>query len=314
MATRSSFKLGTRASALAITQSETVAQALVKLTGLYVELVKVTTPGDDTSLPFSSIPQPGVFVSSLREALMAGQVDLIVHSYKDLPSAPVAGLTVAAVPLREDARDVLVSRSGRSLQDLPSGAVVGTSSPRRAARVLHLRPDLVVKPIRGNVDSRITKVMQGEYDATVLAAAGLNRLGRLSEATQIFDIDDFIPAPAQGALAVECRSDDTELLSALEQLNDAPSRLLATTERAVLIAVGASCTTAIGALATWVNGNLTVAAELSDETTDEHERVLVEAPIGDATLVSEAHQLGMMAGHKLMQTELGKRLGNVAKN
>jgi hydroxymethylbilane synthase len=314
MVTRSSFKLGTRGSQLALIQSQTVATALSELTGFPVELEVILTPGDDTSVQFSSIPQPGVFVSTLRDALLARQVDLVVHSYKDLPSQPLPGLAIVAVPPREDARDVLVSRNGLSLQALPSGAVVGTSSPRRAARVLHLRPDLAVKPIRGNVDSRITKVMQGEYDATVLAAAGLNRLGRLAEATQFFDIDEFIPAPAQGALAVECRSDDNELLEALAHLNDAPSRLLATAERAVLIAVGASCTTAIGALATWVNGQLTITAELSDETTDEHERTVAQATIGDAALVSEAHQLGLMAGFKLMQTELGKRLGNVANN
>jgi len=311
--TKRLLKMGTRGSILARTQSGHVSMEVSELWGTPVEEVIIRAEGDDTTTPITSATRPGIFVSSLRDALLAGEVDFIVHSFKDLPSAPHPGITVAAVPLREDIRDVLVSKDWLGLMALPAGAVVGTSSPRRAARVLFARPDLVVKPIRGNIDSRIAKVRAGEYDATVLAAAGLNRIGLSDEACEFLGLDLMLPAPAQGALAVECRTDDVELLEVLAKLNDPESRIVTTAERAVLVGVAASCATAIGAVAVLENEQLTVTAELSDETANEHERVSVSVPMVSGNYngpqaVSEAYQTGLFVAAKLMETELGARL------
>ena len=308
------LKMGTRGSLLARTQSGHVSTEVSELWGSPVEEVIIRTEGDDTTTPLNAATRPGVFVSSLRDALLAGEVDFIVHSFKDLPSAPFEGIAVAAVPLREDIRDVLVSRDGLGLMALPAGAVVGTSSPRRAARVLFARPDLVVKPIRGNIDSRIAKVRAGEYDATVLAAAGLNRIGLSGEACEFLSLDLMLPAPAQGALAVECRTDDVELLDVLAKLNDPESRIVTTAERAVLVGVAATCATAIGAVAELENEQLTVTAELSDENTNEHERFSVAVPMvsdnyNGPQALSEAYQTGLFVAAKLMETELGQRIG-----
>ena len=303
-----SLRLGTRGSQLARVQSGWIAENLRALTGREVELILIRAEGDDTTMPFSAATRPGIFVSTLRDALLAGEVDFIVHSFKDLPSGLVEGITLAAVPEREDWRDVLVSASGASLAELPAGAVVGTSSPRRAARIRALRPDLVVEPIRGNVDTRLSKVAGGEFDATVLAAAGLNRLGRADAITQFFTSEEMLPAPAQGALAVECRTEDRELLMLLCELNSQEARFLAIAERAVLRGVNASCTTAIGAHATWEAGVLEVVAELSHPSLDWHERVSIAAPVESAEMLNEAHQLGMFAAGKLMATELGSAI------
>ena len=308
------LKMGTRGSLLARTQSGHVAAEVSEVWGSPVEEVIIRTEGDDTTTPLNSATRPGVFVSSLRDALLAGDVDFIVHSFKDLPSAPFPGITVAAVPLREDIRDVLVSKDGLGLMGLPAGAVVGTSSPRRAARVLFARPDVVVKPIRGNIDTRISKVRSGEYDATILAAAGLNRVGYSAEACEFLSLDLMLPAPAQGALAVECRADDVELLEVLGGLNDPESRIVTTAERAVLVGVAATCATAIGAIAILENEQLTVTAELSDENTNEHERFELSVPMmsdnyNSPQSVNEAYQTGLFVAAKLMETELGKRIG-----
>src|SRR5262245_13799705 len=200
------LRLGTRRSALALAQASLVADAIRRRIGRPVELIEITTHGDVSAEPLTTIGGTGVFVSALRDAVLSGDVDLAVHSYKDLPTAPAQGLVIAAVPARADPRDVLVARDGRKLADLPAGAVVGTGSPRRAAQLRALRPDLDIHPIRGNVDTRIRLVSSREIDAVVLASAGLARLGRLDEAAQILDVDEMLPAPAQGALAVECAS------------------------------------------------------------------------------------------------------------
>jgi hydroxymethylbilane synthase len=257
------LRIGTRGSALARTQSGLVAEAIAAATGTATELITVRTLGDDHPGPLAQMPQPGVFVSALRDALLAGAVDIAVHSMKDLPSAPVEGITLAAVPTREDARDALVTADGGGLADLPPGARVGTGSPRRAARLRALRPDLELVDLRGNVDSRVARVTDGELDAVVLAVAGLARLGRTAVIAEILEPELMLPAPAQGALAVECRSDDTETIALLASIDDRPSRLRALAERAVLAAVGASCASAIGALATLDGQVLTLAADAS---------------------------------------------------
>ena len=301
------LRLGTRGSALATTQSELVA-SWVREQGFEVELVLIKTEGDLTAGSLMTPNRPGVFVSSLRDALLAGDVDFVVHSFKDLPSAPLTGVTLAATPPREDSRDVLVSRSGLRLAELPAGARVGTSSPRRAARIANLRPDIEVAPIRGNIDSRLEKVRAGEFDAVILAAAGLARMGWLDEVTEFLDDEQLLPAPAQGALAVEVRSDNTALRELFKKLDDAPTRLITTAERAVLVGVGASCTTAIGAGATFERGFLKLTAELSDPETGERVRLSGQVEGLSVTAVADAEMLGLMLAGQILRTEVGRRV------
>ena len=242
------LRLGTRPSALAVAQSELVAQRL-RDAGHTVELVTVSTSGDRSSAPIATLGV-GVFVSQLRDALVAGEIDLAVHSYKDLPTAADPRLVIAAVPPREDPRDALVARDGRVLGELPVGATVGTGSPRRVAQLEALGLGLRTVPIRGNVDTRIGKVRSGELDAVVVAAAGLRRLGRIDEAGELLDPLQMLPAPAQGALAVECRAADAALAALLAQvLDDAGARAAVTAERAVLATLEAGCSAPVGALA-----------------------------------------------------------------
>ena len=203
---RPPLRLGTRKSPMAMAQSGQVARLITARTGVSVELVGVTTFGDVTRAELAQIGGTGVFASALREHLLAGQVDLAVHSLKDLPVAPAPGLLLAAVPAREDPRDALAARSGAKFADLPPGATIGTGSPRRAAQLRLLRPDIRPVPVRGNAGTRLGKVESGELDAVLLAAAGLARIGRLDAVTQIFEPEEMLPAPGQGALAVECRA------------------------------------------------------------------------------------------------------------
>ncbi len=246
------IRLGTRASLLAMTQSRWVADRLAAATGREVELVEVSTTGDRVDTPLAQLGGTGVFVGALREALLDGRIDVAVHSLKDLPTAPADGLVLAAVPLREDPRDVVVARDGLTLGELPVGSRVGTGSPRRAAQLHALGLGLEIVDIRGNVDTRIRKVREGEYDAVVLARAGLARIGRLEEATEVLDPLQMLPAPGQGALAVETRADDhaTEVAA----LDDPRSREAVTAERAVLATLEGGCAAPIGALAEVVEG------------------------------------------------------------
>jgi hydroxymethylbilane synthase len=245
----SALRLGTRRSALARTQSEHVATAVRAATGRDVELVDVVTAGDRSGAPLSTIGGTGVFVSALREALLAGEVDLAVHSLKDLPTAEAPGLALAAVPTREDPRDALVARDGLTLGELGEGARVGTGSPRRAAQLRALGLGLVVVDIRGNVDTRMRMVADGTLDAVVLAHAGLRRLGRADEVTEVLDPLQVLPAPGQGALAVECRADDDATRAAVAPLDDPGTRAAVTAERSLLAALEAGCTAPVGALA-----------------------------------------------------------------
>jgi hydroxymethylbilane synthase len=304
------LRLGTRGSLLARTQSRLISEQLEELTPHRVTECIIQTEGDDVTAVLAKLSRPGVFVTALRAALLRGEVDFLVHSYKDLPSLPAPGISIAAVPTREDYRDVLISRDGCSLMDLPPGARVGTSSPRRAARIQHLRPDLIVLPIRGNVDTRLRKISEGEFDAGVLAAAGLIRVQRSTEITEYLTIDQLLPAPAQGALAVECRSDDAELLQVLAKMDHSPTRLITTAERAILIGINATCATAIGALAQLEQGKLTLIAELSDGVTDEHERFTSATIDVDVKDIEKAHALGISVAGLIKGTSLGKRLSS----
>ncbi|KAA0240864.1 hydroxymethylbilane synthase [bacterium] len=235
------LRLGTRGSRLARVQSEQVASLLrAAHPGIEVRLVEVVTAGDrDQATPLSD--GTGWFTTAIQEALLSGDVDFAVHSYKDLPTAHPEGLVIAAVPAREDPRDALVSRDGAPLAELRQGAVIGTSSPRREAQVLALRPGLQLRPIRGNVDTRVAKVDTGEFDAAVLALAGLRRLGLESRISHIFTLDEILPAPAQGALAVECRADDARTRALLSAIHDHSVAACVTAERCFLAALEAGC-------------------------------------------------------------------------
>jgi len=252
---RRHLRLGTRGSALALAQSRQVAALLTDQLGCDVELVRVQTVGDASSAAIAQIGGTGVFVTALREALSAGEIELAVHSYKDLPTAPAEDLVVAAVPLREDPRDALVARDRLTIGELPARARIGTGSPRRTAQLLGLGLGLEVVGVRGNVDTRIAKVSAGELDAVVLARAGLARLDRLAEASEVIDPLTMLPAPAQGALAIECRAGDTDLVALLAALEDADSRTAVTAERALLSALEGGCTAPIGALAQVAEGD-----------------------------------------------------------
>jgi hydroxymethylbilane synthase len=243
------LRLGSRKSPMAIVQSELVARLITERTGRPVEIVGVTTLGDVSRAQLTQIGGTGVFVSALREALLGGEVDLAVHSLKDLPAGAAPGITLAAVPPRDDPRDALAARDGAKLADLAAGARIGTGSPRRAAQLLALRGDLQTVPIRGNAGTRLRKVSDGELDGVVLACAGLARIGYTAAITQVFELDEMLPAPGQGALAVECRDDDTELAGLLAAVNDAASMAAAVAERSLLEALAAGCSAPVGGYA-----------------------------------------------------------------
>jgi hydroxymethylbilane synthase len=251
-----SLRLGTRGSALALAQSQQVADAVRAATGRDVELVEIVTAGDRSTAPVQRLGV-GVFVSALRDALTAKEIDFAVHSYKDLPTAAAEGLQVAAVPRRADPRDALIARAGRTLAELPPGAVVGTGALRRIAQLRALGLQLDVIPIRGNVDTRVRRVLgpDADLDAVVLARAGLERLGRTAEITETLDPMLMLPAPAQGALAVECRADDTDLVELLAALDHAATRSAVTAERALLAALEAGCSAPVAALADVAGGD-----------------------------------------------------------
>jgi hydroxymethylbilane synthase len=251
------IRVGTRRSVLATTQSGMVAELIRTRLGREAELVEVTTEGAGSpadGAPLAAVRGTGAFVGALRDALLRGDVAVAVHSLKDLPTYPQAGIALAAIPTREDPRDAVVARDGLTLGELPAGSRVGTGSPRRVAQLHALGLGLEISGIRGHVDTRISKVRSGEFDAVVLARAGLARIGRLDEATEVLDPLQMLPAPGQGALAVECRADDAELVAALAALDDDHSRAAVSAERAVLATLEGGCSAPIGALAEVVEG------------------------------------------------------------
>ncbi|SNX63097.1 hydroxymethylbilane synthase [Streptomyces sp. TLI_55] len=247
------LRLGTRRSKLAMAQSGQVADAVSQVTGRPVELVEITTYGDVSREQLAQIGGTGVFVTALREALLKGEVDFAVHSLKDLPTGQPEELALAAIPQREDPRDVIVARDALKFTDLPRGARIGTGSPRRMAQLnAYARAhglDIETVAIRGNVDTRIRYVHDGELDAVVLAAAGLNRIGRIEEVTDFLSVDTVLPAPGQGALAIECAADHADLIAALGELDDPFTRVAVTAERSLLAALEAGCSAPVGALA-----------------------------------------------------------------
>ena len=348
------LRLGTRGSRLALTQSGQVAEALRQAAGgggaaaaagkasegsggLGIDLVTVRTDGDGDRTPLRQLGGVGVFAARLRHALLDGEVDLVVHSFKDLPTQPVEGLEVICVPAREDPRDALCARDGLTLTDLPEGARVGTGSPRRAAQLLAARPDLEVVDLRGNVPTRLARVRglevvgvgtdepvapsradaAGDLDAVVLALSGLRRLGLEHCASEVLDLETMLPAPAQGALAVEARAgeESVELARAVAALDDEPTRLAVTAERALMARLGAGCAAPVGAWAhlrgesqeprvlvlravvTSLDGGQEVGCELSTELP---ETSGVPGAPGDTAAVRAAEALGVRAAEVLL--------------
>lgn len=276
------LRLGTRGSALALAQAAQVAAAL-GAAGTEVRLIEVRTAGDVSAAAISRLGGTGVFVGALRERLLAGEVDLAVHSLKDLPTAAAPGLRLAAVPVREDPREVLVDRAGRRLAELPPGTRIGTGAPRRAAQLRALRRGLDVVGVRGNVDTRLRALAGGGLDALVLARAGLARLGRLDAVTEVLDPAVVLPAPGQGALAIECRIDDPATAALAGALDDPGTRATVGAERELLARLQAGCTAPVGALATLSARTLRLAAVVA---APDGERVLAMAergPLNDPT-------------------------------
>jgi hydroxymethylbilane synthase len=254
--------LGTRGSALALAQTRIVADAL----GTSVETRVIRTTGDVSSRPLQELGD-GVFVTAIEDALRSGQIDAAVHSLKDLPTGDRPGLVIAAILPREDPRDVLITSARGGLGTLPHGARVGTSSPRRDAALRLLRPDITTAPIRGNVETRLAKVVGGEYDATVLALAGLLRLGVAVGDDEILPADQMLPAPGQGAIAVQCRADDPITKGRLATIDDAPTRAATDAERELLRIMGGSCELALGALATRSGDDIVLDAAIDGRRT-----------------------------------------------
>ncbi|MEV6896865.1 hydroxymethylbilane synthase [Amycolatopsis sp. NPDC051372] len=312
------IRIGTRGSKLAVAQTETVADK-IRATGAEVEIVTVTTPGDVSSKPIPQIGV-GVFTSALREALLRKEIDVIVHSYKDLPTAPAAGIVLAAVPPREDPRDALIARDGLTLGELPPGSKVGTGAPRRTSQLLALGLGLEIVPIRGNIDTRMRKVADGELDAVVLARAGLARIGLVGAITETLDPIQMLPAPAQGALAVECRAEDVDVEHLLaSSLDDEGTRAAVTAERSLLAALEAGCSAPVGALAEIVEdldseGAVVERISLRGTAAVEGENGAVDMLRASALAdFTEAEQLGRTLAAELLDLGAGALLSGPAQ-
>ena len=285
------LRIGTRGSALALWQANYIAEALHRLHGVETELIRIRTSGDRMqSAPVAQINEQigsesgtkGIFIKELEEALLAGSVDLAVHSMKDVPTEIPDGLGFGAITRREDPRDCLISRKGGTLKTLRDGARVGTSSLRRQAQLRHQRPDLDVLDLRGNVDTRLKKLDSGEFDAIVLAIAGVNRLGLASRITQVLDEEIMLPAVGQGALGIEIRLHDPQTAKLVAALNDAETRACVAAERALLRALQGGCQVPLGALGVLRGEELHLEAGVFSVTGLEHLRCSENGPVGEA--------------------------------
>jgi len=243
------YKVGTRGSRLAIAQTEIVLSILREKTSIDYEIVTINTTGDIDKRPIFTIDEKGIFEKEINQAVISGQVDFAVHSLKDIPSDLSDKLIVASIPKRASPNGVLVSKDKLKLKELPTNAIVGTSSLRRAIQIFRLRPDLHVKPIRGNVETRVRSLGVGEYDGVILAEAGLIRLGMKDVIAERFDFKDFVPAPGQGAIAIVCRRQDAELIELLKTAEDLESKIEVDAERALVSKLEAGCRFPVGAIA-----------------------------------------------------------------
>ncbi len=304
-------RLGTRASALARWQSTFIASRLTAADpGLHIEIVDIVSTGDRvTDIPLSEVEGTGFFTAALEQALLNGEVDVAVHSYKDLPVSPTSGLVVAAVPARGPIADALCARDGLTLEQLPGGASIGTCSARRTAQIRALRQDLDIRVLRGNVPTRLERIATGDLDAIVLAEAGLARLGLDAAITQVFTPEQVLPAPAQGALAVQCRAADTALRARLATLEDAPTRRAVDAERTLLHALGGGCSVPVGALAECEGAALALTAGVfalqGTRALRVHEHGDDPIALGEAVA---ARLLGMGAGEVLAAFDKAPRL------
>ncbi|MGW0571159.1 hydroxymethylbilane synthase [Streptomyces tauricus] len=307
--TEQALRLGTRRSRLAMAQSGQVADAVSQVTGRPVELVEITTYGDTSREHLAQIGGTGVFVTALRDALLRGEVDFAVHSLKDLPTGQPDELALAAVPVRADARDVLIARDGLTFAELPDGARIGTGSPRRMAQLNAYARDLGLTietvPIRGNIDTRIGFVRGGELDGVVLAAAGLQRVGRTGEVTDFLPVDIILPAPGQGALAIECAADNAGLVAALAELDDPYTRAAVTAERSLLAALEAGCSAPVGAFADLLaDGQVVKELRLRGVVGTTDGSTLVQ--LSTTGPVPETHDQAMALGRELAAEMLAK--------
>jgi hydroxymethylbilane synthase len=284
---------------MAMVQSQQVARLITECTGRAVDLTGITTFGDVSRADLAQIGGTGVFVSGLRTSLLHGDIDIAVHSLKDLPTTQPDGIVLAAVPGRDDPRDALAARDGAKLADLPAGAKIGTGSPRRAAQLLLLRPDVRPVPIRGNAGTRLRRIETGEVDAVVLAYAGLARIGRLDAVTQVFDLDEMLPAPGQGALAVECRSGRPDLADLLACADDPATRAAVTAERSLLAALEAGCSAPVGGYAAGTDA-LRLRAVVVAADGDTALRASAGGPAG------EAERLGREVAAELLRRGAGR--------
>ena len=293
---KATLVIGSRGSKLALTQAHLVqAQLQVVSPALQIEIKIIKTSGDANSQPLSVIGGKGVFTKELEDSLLSHEIDCAVHSLKDLPTIVPDGLLIAAVCEREDARDALVARSGEridGLRGLPAGSIVGTSSPRRLAQLKHLRPDVVVKELRGNVDTRLRKLDEGQYDALILASAGLRRLGLADRITAPLSIDDMLPAVGQGALAIETCSDDRETIELVRALNHAETETATTAERSFLRELGGGCQLPIAAYAVVDGDAITLEGLVADPTG--------ATVLRDQLKATEAEQVGRELAERLM--------------
>jgi hydroxymethylbilane synthase len=293
------LRLGTRRSPMAVAQSQRVARLITERTGREVELAGFTTFGDVSRSELTQIGGTGVFVSGLRARLLDGGIDLAVHSLKDLPTAQPQAIRLAAVPVRDDPRDALCARDGAKLADLPRGARIGTSAPRRTAQLLLMRPDISPVPVRGNAGTRLDKVASGELDAVVLAYAGLARIDRLDAVTQVFEPDEMLPAPGQGALAVECLVSRPDLAALLAAVDDAASRAAATAERSLLAALQGGCSAPVGGYAAGTD-ELRLRAVVVAADGETALRASADGPPG------EAERLGREVAAELLRSGAGR--------
>jgi hydroxymethylbilane synthase len=288
------LRIGTRASKLARWQADWVAARLAGV-GQAVEIVEITTEGDvQQQGPVADIGAPGVFTKEIQRAVLSGAVDVAVHSLKDLPTDLVAGLVLAAVPPRESPADVLVSKDSVKLDELPESARIGTGSLRRQAQLRYVRRDLQISNIRGNVDTRVRKLEAGEFDAIVLAEAGLKRLGLAARITQVLPFDVMMPAVGQGALGIECRADDAAALTVLKSIDDAATHAAVVAERALLAHLSGGCLAPIGALGQVQNGFLQLVAVVLSP--DGSQRLAAS----DAAPAEDAERLGEHVAHTLL--------------
>lgn len=294
---RKEIKIGTRASLLAITQSTMIKELIEKHNpGTTVELVKITTKGDKIlDVPLAKVGGKGLFVKELEDALLDGRADLAVHSMKDVPTDLPEGLYLGIVTERENPQDAFVSNTAKNVLELPQGATVGTSSLRRKSQLAAMRPDLVIEDLRGNVDTRLRKLDEGQYDAIILAAAGLNRLGKSDRITSLLDPVQMLPAIGQGALGLELREDDADLMEGISFLNHDPTAKAVAAERAFLLKLEGGCQVPIGAFATTDGDNVTLTGLIASVDGKE---ILKEQATGPAT---EAAAMGTRLAEKLLE-------------